>query len=258
MKLVIKYQNILSLVLASSLIWAIGCNSESVESEDIRTSGMWVKMEADGQADERTRVVVELNVGGEFGTNVVLSSGEYLEAVAAGVTKRMAEDTDFLDIDYQAYMDTNTSDTEVNIRFYRNSGENIVESRAILPTSFVITSPLSSEDYSLQETVVLAWTPEIQDGSTHFFSTITCINTEGETTSSSSSEYINDNGVYEYDISTSRLFANGTAGLNTAQPCTMAFTLQRKRFGNIDPRFGEGGTFKATQTRKVEGVTLHL
>ncbi len=258
MKRAIKYQKILSLIVATGLIGAAGCSSESVESEDIRTSGIWAKMEADGREDGRTRVVVELNVGGEFGTNVVLSGDEYLDAVAAGVTKRMAEDTDFLDIDYQTYMDTNASATEINIRFYRNDGENIVESRATLPTSFEITSPLSTASYGLNEVVALVWTPEIQDGSIRLFSSVICTNSDGGTTSSSSSETITDSGVFEYDISTSGLFTNGTTGLNTAQPCSMEFTLQREAFGNIDPAFDEGGRFKTTQTRKVDGVTLNL
>ena len=71
--LMIKIPNIKSvlLVLASTgLAAVVGCG-ENTDSENINTAGMWVRMKADARADGRTRVVVELNVGGELGTNVV-------------------------------------------------------------------------------------------------------------------------------------------------------------------------------------------
>ncbi len=124
----------LPLLIAISLIFVIGCG-ESTDSENIKTTGIWVKMKADARDDGRTRVVVELNVGGEFGTNVVLSGNEYLEVTALGVTKRMVKDTDLFDVDYQVYMDTNVSDTRFQVAFYRTTGENIVDSLICLPTA---------------------------------------------------------------------------------------------------------------------------
>lgn len=251
-------RQIIPILIASTLLGALGCSSESVDSEDVRTSGIWAKIDVDGRSDGRSRVVVELNVGGEFGTNVELSNNEYLEVEAAGVTKRMTEDTDFLDIDYQAYMDTTASETEFKIRFYRTDGENIVGSMGILANSFEITAPLVTSNFGLNETVNLVWTPEVQGGSIRFYSTISCTASDGGSTLSSESVYIDDTGIYDFDISLASLFQNGTTGLNTAQPCEMSFTLERESFGNIDLAFEEGGFFKLTQTREVENITLNI
>jgi len=240
-----------------TLLNIVGCNSESVDSQDVRSSGIWAKMEVDGRGDGRSRVVVELNAGGRFGTNVVLSGGEYLEVVAAGVTKRMVEDNDILDIDYQAYIDSTVSETEFNIRFYRNDGENITNSRAFLPTSFEITQPLTNTSYGLEDNVILVWTPEVSNGSIRLFSSISCTSSEGGGITRSESNFIDDTGTYNFDISAANMFENGTTGLNTAQSCGMEFTLQRESFGNVDPAFGEGGSFKATQSREVGGLTIN-
>ncbi len=254
----IKFQYVIVTGLSLSLLSIIGCNSESVDSEDIKTSGIWAKMEVDAREDQRSRVVVELNVGGEFGTNVELSDGEYLEVEAGGVVKRLDEDTDILDIDYQAYMDIVESDTLFTIRFYRSNGENIVNSTGRLPTAFEITNPPSNTQFELSENVLLTWTPSRNGQSVHLYSGVTCTNTEGNRTTSATSFDIDDDGQYEYDISGNDLFTNGTTGLNTSALCDLNLRLERENAGMIDPAFDSGGEFKATQSRKTIGLSVNL
>jgi hypothetical protein len=246
------------LVLAStSLAMVVGCG-ESTDSENINTAGMWVRMKADARADGRTRVVVELNVGGELGTNVVLSNGEYLEVTAAGETKLMVEDNDVLDVDYQAYMDTNESDTRFQIGFYRSNGENIVDSFVDLPTAFEITLPLLTDTYTLEDNVDIYWTPERNNQSIRLYSSVTCKNSDGNNIANGTSIFVDDNGMYSVDISSFEMFNDGTAGLDYSQPCSMSFSLEREAFGSVDPAFSEGGTFKATQEREITNLTLNL
>ncbi len=253
-----KFENCLMAVFGLSLVLMTGCNSESVESEDIQTSGIWAKMEVNAREDQRSRVVVELNVGGEFGTNVELSDGEYLEVEAGGVVKRLDEDTDILDIDYQAYMDVVESDTLFTIRFYRSNGENIVNSTGRLPTTFDITNPQDNTQFGLSESVLLTWAPSRDGQSIHLYSGVTCTNTEGNRTTSATSFDIDDDGQYEYDISGNDLFTNGTAGLNTSALCDLNLRLERESSGVIDPAFDSGGEFKTTQTRKTIGLSVNL
>lgn len=245
-------------VCCLSLFLMIGCNSESVESEDIQTSGIWAKMDVDAREDQRSRVVVELNVGGEYGTNVELSDGEYLEVEAGGVVKRLDEDTDILDIDYQAYMNTVESDTLFTIRFYRSNGENIVNSSARLPDSFDIITPQDNAQFELSENLLLTWTPNRDGQSVHLHSSVTCTNTDGNRTSSATSFDIDDDGQYEYDISSNNLFANGTSGLNTSVLCDLDLRLERRGSGVIDPAFDSGGKFRIIQSRKRHNLTVNL
>ncbi len=241
-----------------SLLFLMGCNSESVDSEDVQTSGIWAKMEVDAREDQRSRVVVELNVGGEFGTNVELSDGEYLEVEAGGVIKRLDEDTDIFDIDYQAYMDIVESDTLFTVSFYRSNGENIVDSTARLPTSFVITSPLANTQFGLSENVLLTWSSRRNGQAIHLYSSVTCTNTEGNRTTSATSFDIDDDGQYEFDISSNNLFANGTNGLNTTALCDLNLKLEREGRGVIDSAFDSGGEFKIYQSRKTIGLSVNL
>ena len=177
---------------------------------------------------------------------------------AAGETKRLAEDTDVLDVDYQAYMDTNESDTRFQISFYRNNGENIVDSFVDLPAAFEITLPLATDTYTLEDNVDIYWTPERNNQSIRLYSSVTCKNSDGNNIANGTSIFVDDNGMYSVDISSFEMFNDGTAGLDYSQPCSMSFSLEREAFGSVDPAFSEGGTFKATQEREITNLTLNL
>ena len=254
-----KQIKVASLFLAPVIaVGIIGCNSESIDSEDVRTSGIWAMMKVEARDDGRSRVVVELNAGGELGTNVELTDSEYLEVEAAGIVKQMNKDDDLFDIDYQVYMDTVESDTLFRVSFYRSSGENIVNSTVRLPASFSITSPLDEAQFGLDENVSLVWTPERSDQNIQLDSFISCTTSDGNTTSTSQSISIADTGNYNYDISSNAEFGNGTVGLDVNAGCELTLTLVRQSSGAIDPAFDEGGSFKAYQTRKVSNLDIRL
>ena len=239
------------------LIALTGCNSESSSSEDIRTQGIWAKMDVDGQPDGRSRVVVELNVGGEFGTNVELTEDEYLEVSANGETVRLSEDNDLFDIDYQTYIDTIESNTEFNIRFYRSNGEAIVNSTGNLPEAFEITAPQSTEVFSRQDILTLAWTPAQSAGSINFIATLSCPTIGGGSTSSANYVTIQDSGEYQYTIANHSIFDGTTPNLDTSAQCDMSLTLRRLGTGTIDSAFDSGSEFSTSQTRRIRNLKLN-
>jgi hypothetical protein len=203
-------------------------------------------------------VVVELNVGGELGTNVELSDGEYLEVEAAGVIKRFDEDDDLFDVDYQAYMNVTASQTLFTISFYRSNGENIVGSSARLPEFFEITLPEDNSQFDWTENVTLSWTPARDGQSISIYSSLSCTSSTGENTTNATSFDIDDDGLYLFDISNNGLLTVGTSGLETSELCDLTLVLQRDGVGVIDPAFDSGGEFSVMQTRKLDSLKVNL
>lgn len=244
--------------LLTSAILMTGCNSTSTTSEVIQTEGIWAKMEVTANDDGRSRVVVELNVGGEFGTNVELTANEYLEVSANGITARLSEDNDIFDIDYQTYLDTTESDTEFNIRFYRANGEAITNSFARLPEAFSITSPQSSEEFSYQDVVTLNWTPSQVSGSIRLVSIVECYTINGGRHSSAQSLDTNDDGTYQFVIEDHAIFSNGFGNFNRNRNCHLDFELERERGGTVDSQFERDSFFKTSQVRSLKNVQVKL
>jgi len=243
--------------IALALSLSIGCSSESTESENVTTQGIWTKMEVRSDQEGSSRVTVELNVGGQFGTNVVLSSNEYLEVSANGQTVRMIEDEDFLDVDYQAYLDTSVSDTEFNVRFYRSNGESIVGSRGNLPASFSLTAPQSGTIYSRDEVADITWSPGLAGETIELRSSLSCTDTQGASFSSLDSIMVNDSGSYSYTISDHSLFDDQTRTIDTTKQCDITFALVREGDGVVDPAFTSGGIFLLQQIRETQGLKVN-
>lgn len=234
-----------------------GC-SENTDSENITTQGIWAKMEVEGRQDGTSRVTVELNVGGELGTNVVLSENEYLEVSAGGQTKRMSEDQDLLDVDYQAYFDTNESEVEFNVRFFRSNGETIDNSTGVLPNNFSITTPQSEMIFSRQQVMDVAWVNEQETQSIEFLTSMSCEDTQGASVTVIDSILVSDIGTYSYTIDDHSIFDRQGVPLDPTKQCDFYLQLKRKSVGSIDPQFSSGGRFNLRQVRTVDGIKVNL
>lgn len=251
-------QNMIHASLLTGALLMVGCNSTSTPSDFVQTQGIWAKIDVTAREDGRSRVVVELNVGGEFGTNVVLSPNEYLEVSANGETAHMNKDTDIFDIDYQAYLDVTDSNTEFNIRFYRNNGEAIVDSYGKLPEAFSITSPQVEEEYSYQDTITLNWTPLQQSNSIRLVSLIKCYTLNGGNQASVQQVNIDDDGIYQFVIDDHPMFSDGFSNINRSRACELDFTLRRERGGNVDSEFDKDSYFSISQSRSLKNITINL
>ncbi len=252
MKLLIL-KGLLTTYVSLILLSALGCNNESVGSDNIKTAGIWASMEARA-SEGGTRVNVELNVGGSNGTNLELSTNEYLQASNAGTTIELSKDFDFLDIDYQGYFSNNDSNALFSVVFVREDGTRVSGSRANLPTYFDITQPENNETFPFNGQVDLTWGPAIEDGRINFESRLSCRTLSGSTTTRSlqNNAAINDDGIYTIVFADSAAFASGTSELNTQIPCNVKLTLSRISSGTVSSEFESGSRFRAIQTRSVE------
>lgn len=114
------------------------CTSET-ESNLIKTKGIWAGFElvSDGN---RTRVNAELNAGDANGSNIVLSDSDSLQAVVNNTAIVLTKDTDFLDVDYQAYINATDDNQQFDIKFKRDDGIN-ANSGVELPLNFYYFNP---------------------------------------------------------------------------------------------------------------------
>ena len=70
------------LVLPFALATISGCSTETTESDNVKTQAIWSNIYVTSGGED-SRVIAELNLSGEFGNNISLSSSDTLEATVA-------------------------------------------------------------------------------------------------------------------------------------------------------------------------------
>lgn len=140
-------------VMSAAFILALcACNSET-ESDLVETKDIWagLKLVSDGSI---TRVNAELNVNNISGSNVVLSDTDTLQAVVNSSVVTLKKDTDFLDVDYQAYINATDDNQLFDIIFGRSNGIS-ASSNVELPLNFIILTPSNEQPFKIDSTLTL-------------------------------------------------------------------------------------------------------
>ena len=99
-------------VLASSMI---ACGDETTETETVSNQDLWVNITVVSTDGTISIISVDLNIDGELGSNLSLSTGDSLEAIAEGETVTLESDDDATDVIYQGELATGASDTLVQL-----------------------------------------------------------------------------------------------------------------------------------------------
>jgi hypothetical protein len=240
--------------VAMGLLALVACSSEETDSSFIKTEGIWanIKIESDGQ---RSRVVTELNVSGATGTNVVLGSQDSLSVTAQGQTKTLLKDTDFLDIDYQEYIDVTADDSLFTIALHRQVETDATQSTVTLPTNFEIHGPLSSDVFHLNEYIQVDWDGISIDEQIQLTVSSNCKDINGSDILQVVSFSVADNS--QYDILPSELEMFKNASVDLTKDCTINITLTRTKEGQADSHFKSGSKIYATQYRRIEGIRIN-
>ena len=122
------------------------CTSET-ESNLVKTKGIWAGFELASDGN-RTLVNAELNAGDANGSNIILSDSDSLQAVVNNTAIVLTKDTDFLDVDYQAYINATDDNQQFDIKFKRDDGIN-ANSGVELPLNFIILTPSNNQTFSI-------------------------------------------------------------------------------------------------------------
>jgi len=207
--------------------------SESVESEDIRTSGIYPEIEVRATGNGSTRVQVRLKVGGDdSNTFLDLTGDDSLEATADGQTKRLGGEDDT----YSATFPVDAEGTEFTIAFNRGESDDGAPASVVtLPAPFQLSlaeSEASRADTDLDYT----WEPEAS-GNIAWDLDGDCIKSADGTTPDDGSATIEAGSIDTFES-------------DAEESCTVDLTLTRKRSGSIDEAFTEGGSIVALQVRR--------
>lgn len=245
---------VITLALAFGLSFA-GCSTETTSSENVTTQGIYADMDIEAKESGSSGINVQLSVGGPTGTTIELATGERLEAEANGITQVLQQDNDIFSVDYEGVIATDTSGTEFTVTFTRSNGDVLNNSRVTLPEDFEIASPQTGQTYSVEDNLPLVWTAPSATGQAITVSTVTtCTSINGGEQVFAENSSVADTGSNDFPLG--GLLVATSDQVNRTINCSMDVMLVRERTGQIDTRFGEGGSITGEQSREVEGITL--
>lgn len=242
---------ILPFMMLASL--AYGC-TETTDSGNITNRGLYAEIDVEEIGSGYARVVAELNVGGHTGTNVSLSSGEQLNVTANGTVTLLQKDFDLLDVDYEASVAVSPEPTLFTIDFYRVSSNDILGSTVILPASFSITNPTTSDLLSTEGMSRIEWTPRSVSQSIQLSITATCRRFDGSQATRSAVFDTIDDGFFDVNLGSQVIGQMGQ--LNREHLCSVDIEGVRESRGNLSLGYGEGGSINSRRVRSVRNVRL--
>jgi hypothetical protein len=206
--------------------------TESVESTDVRTSGVYPEFQVVADGSGNTNASARLKVGGnDSNTFLDLRGSDVLEVSAQGQTQRMTSSGDH---GYATRFAFDDAGTEFVFSFRRGEEDaGAVRSAVTLPEPFALQMG-SSEASRAQDAVSFTWDPPA-GGDVHWDLDGDCVWIEQGSTP--------DDGNHTLNLNDVRPLRDDPAS------CSVRLTVQRSHTGNIDPAFTEGGENRAYQVR---------
>ncbi len=211
---------------------ALAC-TETVESSDVRTSGIFPEFRVVADGSGATQVSARLKVGGnDSNTYLDLQSGDRIEVSAGGVTHTLNETNAH---SYTASFDIDEPGTEFVFAFLRSEqDESAPRSVVTLPDPFALQMT-STEVSRAGGQVGFSWDPP-GSGNLRWDVDGDCVwDDRGETA---------DDGSHSLSSDDLRALAS-----RADETCAVQLTLERGRGGSIDSAFSEGGEAVAYQQR---------
>ena len=213
--------------------------TQSVESTDVRTSGVYPEFQVMADGTGSSTASARLKVGGnDSNTFLDLRGSDVLEVSAGGDTQRLTSGGDHR---YSARFPVDEAGTEFVFSFRRGEQDDgAVHSAVTLPEPFELQMG-SSEASRATDQVSFLWDPPA-GGELHWDLTGDCIWTEQGSTPDDGSNTLNRDDVRSVG--------------SEPKSCTARLEVQRSHSGSIDAAFTEGGENKAYQVRAQSFTSL--
>ena len=210
-----------------------GC-TETVESTDIKTSGIFPQIVVTAEDKGTSELSVTLKVGGSnSNTYLDLKGDDRLTATVDGKTVELDQSGN----SYRQTFDTIEEGTEFTISLERGEAdESALNSTVKLPAPFDFELP--GTEFSRLQQVDYSWDPPTDGDDVRVQLMGGCIVSGGF--------YEPDDGAAKLAPSTITTFKD-----DEAKSCTVTMAISRKLLGTLDPAFqkGEGGSIQAVQVR---------
>ena len=230
----------LLLLLTASPLALAGCSNS--QSTDIETHGIYADLRATADGTGSTVLMAALKVG-------TSTSNDFLEVVGddslvglhATASQPMAKQELLGAIWYTTTFAVDSSGAPFKISFNRGpSHVSAPNSDATLPAPFSITAPAGGATFSrATDPIPLTWSASGGTDPMSYLISGDCIVAKSVT-------FPADNGTFTIPAGAIQPAAN-----QTGTSCQIAIQLARDRAGVIDPAYGNGGAFTASQARKV-------
>ena len=226
------------------------CTSET-ESNLVKTKGIWAGFElvSDGN---RTRVNAELNAGDANGSNIILSDSDSLQAVVNNTAIVLTKDTDFLDVDYQAYINATDDNQQFDIKFKRDDGIN-ANSGVELPLNFIILTPSNNQTFSINSPLTVQLDGTDPNSTSQVELSSSCTNNNNETLLQSMLFALGTSRL-EIDLQSLDMFSSSQ--VDQSKTCSLTVSVKRERLGSISGEFANQSYIKAQQSRAIKNMTL--
>ena len=222
---------------AAATMLVLGCK-ETTSSQFIKTGGIAAFFSVTADNPDTSKVRVELDVGGNDGTAVILDSGDKLTATANGETDDLASVSAGV---YETTLKT-AQGVEFAVSLERTEEEDALNNRATLPNPFSLTQPAETDSFSrANDAVHVLWTPVVtkSNGGTVSLSG-PCISAWSQAVSGTEAAGIT------IDKATLK-------SINEMKPesCKVTLTVTFIDHGTVDPAFDADSQFTTSQSRTV-------
>lgn len=243
-------------ILPFALSALSGCSSETTESDNVKTQAIWSNIYVTSGGED-SRVIAELNLSGEFGNNISLSSSDTLEASVANDTKTLEKHTEVFDVDYRAVFEQFNENTEYTVKFVRSEDNITLTNTLTLPAPFEILAPQTNQSFSKEEQLVIEWSNFNSGDKLDVKLSSACKLKDGATQFNNESfDNITDDGKLTIDLDALDMFKD--ENLNTRQDCTVDLLVERFRLGNVDSNYATGSKSRASQQRRLKDIIVTL
>lgn len=214
-------------------LFAFAC-TESVESEDIRTTGIYPEIEVVATGNGKSKVTVALKTGGSSSnTFLELTGKDTLEVTVGDETKEMDKSGN----DYIASFDTDEGGTEFIVALLRGDEDDSAPASTVtLPDPFDMTID-TTEASRADDAVPYSWEPA-GGGNIGWHLEGDCIKTDSGSTPDDGSNEIGAGDIDTFDS-------------DKDKTCTVDLELDRAQKGTIDDAFTEGGSIVAKHVRSA-------
>ncbi len=216
---------------------------ENVDSSDVMTSGVYADINATADGSGHTLVQTSLRVGGAHSNTFLdLVDDDKLTVSQGDDVQQMERQSLFAKVWYEKSFAVDAADTPFTIAFTRTVDQGAPNSSLTLPAPFEISAPAEDAHFSrMSDDIVVSWDPAGSTDSMRLSLDGNCIRILQKDLSGDDGQYT----IAHDDIELSSDADEGTS-------CTLTLTLQRRRVGQLDPGYGEGGQITGMQTRTIE------
>ena len=220
-------------ILAAGLSLSGGC--AVVESEDVKTSGMWAHFVIDHHPDDTVEAWGVLRVGGQTGTIINLVGDDYLECNGTRMTEYVEPITNFHW--NHAMISPDLDDT---YEFTFNRIDETVTSYVYTPALPFIISTVPDVTLTVDDYLEVTWDADEPGHHVNFFLYGSCILDIWELD-------VEDDGNY--------VFQKSIQDANPQNPsaCTVTLELRRWIDGDVASEFKSG----YTEAKRMDGLTFN-